>query len=124
MRTQLKIEAARRNGASFLGLGKQPTHGQFGAPTYRSWASMIQRCTNERRPNFPYYGGRGIKVCDRWREFAAFLEDMGERPDGMTLDRVNNDGDYEPANCRWTGKQQQALNRRPRGTARARPAAQ
>ena len=91
--------------------GHRRTH--VGSPTYRSWATMIQRCTNPRVTSFPNYGARGIKVCRRWRAFKNFLADMGERPDGTTLDRFpNNDGDYAPGNCRWATKQQQAENSR------------
>jgi len=74
---------------------------------------MIQRCTNPNRADYRLYGGRGIKVCKRWRDFAAFLADMGERPKGKTLDRYpNNNGNYQPGNCRWATPKQQAANRR------------
>lgn len=93
---------------------KQPVHGLTNSPTWRSWAAMIQRCTNPARSNWPYYGGRGIRVCDRWHSFALFFKDMGLRPDGMTIDRRENSGDYEPDNCFWATAKQQAANRRPR----------
>jgi hypothetical protein len=84
--------------------------------TYTSWQKMIERCTYKKHPQFDDYGGRGITVCQRWREsFCAFLEDMGKRPEGMTIDRYpNSDGNYEPGNCRWATTKQQAENRRPR----------
>src|SRR5215469_8259183 len=83
-----------------------------GSPTYHAWKSMLQRCSNRTRADFGRYGGRGIAVCARWRDFENFLADMGECPDGLTLDRIDNDGDYEPANCRWATWEQQYSNRR------------
>ncbi|MGB0091706.1 MAG: hypothetical protein WBP81_04135 [Solirubrobacteraceae bacterium] len=74
---------------------------------------MLQRCTNGAHWAYKHYGGRGITVCDRWLVFERFLADMGERPEGRTLDRVNPDGDYEPSNCRWATSKEQRANQRP-----------
>lgn len=88
-------------------------HGQSkSSPTYRSWKEMRSRCNNPKAQNFKWYGGRGIRVCPEWGSYEAFLADMGERPAGKTLDRIDSDGNYEKQNCRWaTAKEQAETNR-------------
>jgi hypothetical protein len=81
-------------------------------PTWVAWQSMHWRCTNERRRDFPAYGGRGITVCPRWSSFPLFLSDMGARPIGGSLDRIDVNGNYEPGNCRWANATQQSNNKR------------
>lgn len=81
-------------------------------PLYSAWSDMRRRCSNPDHPAYKYYGGRGIQVCERWNCFAAYLEDVGERPSGYSLDRVDNDGNYEPGNVRWADRSTQAKNRR------------
>lgn len=90
------------------------THGMSSSPEYASWLSMIQRCTNPLNDVYQYYGGRGVTVCDRWlNSFECFYDDMGPRPtQGHSIDRENNDGNYEPGNCRWATPEQQANNKR------------
>jgi hypothetical protein len=91
------------------------THGQAakgGTGTYHAWRDMRRRCSDPSSADWVRYGGRGITVCSRWDRFEDFLADMGQRPDGVTLDRINNEGNYEPGNCRWTTWHEQVHNRR------------
>ena len=94
------------------------THGMAWTPTWRSWVSMKSRCGDPNSTSYKNYGGRGINVCDQWLSFEKFIADMGERPDGRSLDRVNNDGNYEPGNCRWATASQQRRNQSRRRDSR------
>jgi hypothetical protein len=84
------------------------------ASEYRAWSHLKDRCLNPRNGAYANYGGRGIRVCKRWMKYENFLADMGRRPKNRTLDRVNNDGNYDPKNCRWATLSEQAYNRRPK----------
>jgi len=95
---------------------KQIIHGHnrvnYQSPTHKTWSAMMSRCNNPNSYDYPNYGGRGIKVCSQWKEYKNFLVDMGERPEGKTIGRIDNDGNYEPGNCVWQYPKEQSRNRR------------
>lgn len=92
--------------------GRNPRHGMSKSRTYYSWASMMSRCYNEKVKDFKNWGGRGIRVDERWHLFDNFYADMGEKPDGLSLDRIDNEKGYGPGNCRWATRLMQQQNRR------------
>lgn len=112
---QCKTCSARSAGGAAGRVLFKHGHSPFGrkpSRTYSSWYAMKARCSNPNNKRYDDYAGRGITFCDRWESFQNFLEDMGERPEGTSLDRINVNGNYEPTNCRWADAQTQANNKR------------
>lgn len=105
------LSEAERQRRIALG-NRNRTHGCTGNPTYLSWRAMLSRCYNKNHAAYGRYGGAGIKVCQRWLEFSNFLNDMGQRPEGLTLERKDGSRGYTPENCLWATRKQQARNMR------------
>lgn len=93
-------------------MGHPPTHGMRHTPIYNVWCHMKARCQRVTDPDFRHYGGRGIKVCERWQSFEAFYADMGDRPEGHSIERKDTNGNYEPSNCEWIPATEQPRNTR------------
>lgn len=109
----INIGKTKSCGCSYFGRRNGLKHGMSRSPEYNCWVQMRERCGNPNHPWFKNWGGRGIKVCERWMKFESFIEDMGLRPSRFhSIDRVNNDGDYEPGNCRWATRHEQNMNTR------------
>lgn len=95
-----------------LAIQRLTTHGRTRTRAYRIWVDMIKRCKNTKTRRYQDYGGRGIKVADRWLDFKNFIADMGDPPDGLSLERADNNGDYKPGNCLWADDKTQQRNKR------------
>jgi hypothetical protein len=107
------LRAGKTRSCGCFARERSTTHGLSRTHVYRVWQGMKERCLNRRHRSYFNYGGRGIKVCERWLIFENFYADMGDPPPGLSLDRINNNGNYEPNNCRWATQAQQLANRRP-----------
>lgn len=109
-----KIATGRVHSCGCVRPGMRKDRPFVGTSEHNSWRAMRNRCNQPSHEHYKYYGGRGIKVCERWDSFENFLADMGERPKGRTLDRVDTNGNYEPGNCRWATPTEQVRNQRPK----------
>lgn len=112
LESQLISSKSRSCGCGWFGRSAQAGPRRCGTPTHNSWRAMMGRCYQPTYANYPRYGGAGITVCERWHSFENFLADMGERPDGTSLDRKDSAGNYDLQNCRWATKIEQLSNRR------------
>lgn len=107
-------QSLRMGASTSCGVGKCNPHYRHGmehTAIYNTWAQMLGRCNNPNATSFKYYGAKGIKVCERWHDFRNFYADMGDKPEGKTLDRENNSRGYEPNNCRWATHKEQGRNK-------------
>ena len=107
-----KVKSGHTKSCGCLQQEKMTTHGMTYSKEYNSWVGMKQRCLNKNHSSYKDYGGRGITICKRWLKFENFFADMGEKPEGTSIDRIDNNGNYEPSNCKWATQKQQNNNMR------------